>query len=421
MKKTNRHISEKDFQRYLNNQMTDAERNVFERELQRQPFEAEALEGFEQISTHDLNTDLQEIKKEIIPRKQNKRIQYWAAAATFLLIITSGILLYQLRNETPIPTVTENKSVSKEDTTIDPKINSFQTNNAESEMIPITSEKEVPSAQELEIKPTDKSDVVEEIPKPKAEKSTLILQEKSKDTIFNNTKLADISGLMTPKAKNIYDREFEDFIDSQKNTTEVKFINQSVQNIEINRKRDTEHISQIITNNNIVNVSVVSGEDEKSFDTVRLINPDFAKMEFNPALYPSDTSVLSGRISDLSNLKQITNVGEPVINKAVSGVLKVEMNANLFPKGGMETFEKYLEDKALLPDSYKKKRAVVKMMIDFNEFGTITGFTNQNKADSALFEQAKKIVTEGPIWSPEIKNGRPVTTEKELKIVFRKK
>ena len=144
-------------------------------------------------------------------------------------------------------------------------------------------------------------------------------------------------------------------------------------------------------------------------------------MEFNPTFYPIDSIILKGRIEDLSSLQQIQEVGKPEINKVVSGTLKVETNANLFPKGGMEAFEKYLTQNAILPDNHKKKRVIVKILVNFDEFGNITRFTNQNKANSALFEQAKKIVTEGPLWSPEINNGRPVTTEKELKIVFRKK
>ena len=113
MTKQKKHISEKDFQRYLADQMTDAERNAFERELQKYPFEAEALEGFQQISPEELSDDLQELKAKLFSEKRKIRYRFWAAAATLLLLVTTGILWFQLKNNNPVPVVTENEVTPK--------------------------------------------------------------------------------------------------------------------------------------------------------------------------------------------------------------------------------------------------------------------------------------------------------------------
>jgi hypothetical protein len=79
------HIGKDDFRRYLNNRMTDAERNAFERELQKHPFEAEALEGFQQVRDADLDNDLLEISAKIPVKRSRNNIRYLTVAATFLV------------------------------------------------------------------------------------------------------------------------------------------------------------------------------------------------------------------------------------------------------------------------------------------------------------------------------------------------
>lgn len=424
MTKENKHINEKDFQRYLKNQMTDAERNAFERELQKHPFEAEALEGFQQISTDELNNDLRELQAKTYSKKQKPHYRYWAAAATILLLITSGILWFQLKDETPVPTITENKSAAIDDTVIEPQINLLQTPVVENDQIPVTREEEIAPPPVSEIRSSDKKGVVSAKSEFKAEKPAPSAQNKS---LANEEVLAEQLNLqdkISPNERSISIIEFQDKIDTKKNTTEVKFINQSVQNNEINRISDTDRTSsQLISNSNFVKASVVAGEEEKPFDTSQLNKPEFAKMKFNPALNPTDTIQVLSMIQDQSKPIPVTieGAGRLEINKALNGAIKVESNANVWPEKGMEAFEKYLEDNAVLPDNYGKRRVVVEILVMFDEFGSITGFANQNQADSVLFEKAKTIVGNGPKWSPEIRNSRPVTSEKELKIIFKKK
>ncbi|HKJ78745.1 MAG TPA: hypothetical protein VKA10_04395, partial [Prolixibacteraceae bacterium] len=105
MKNENPYINEANFRRYLNNQMSDAERNRFERELEKNPFEAEALLGYEKSPTNEFNKEIEELKKEIRGKKRSSVSRYWAAAATVLLLVTAGLFWTQLNNETPTPEV----------------------------------------------------------------------------------------------------------------------------------------------------------------------------------------------------------------------------------------------------------------------------------------------------------------------------
>jgi len=107
------HISKKDFFRYLKNEMPDSERNAFEKELQKHPFEAEALEGFSNYKSENIENDLNDLQKQIAPVKQKNRFRFMAAAATILLLITAGVIWMQIQTENKPLQTAETKSVEK--------------------------------------------------------------------------------------------------------------------------------------------------------------------------------------------------------------------------------------------------------------------------------------------------------------------
>ncbi|MBN1985605.1 MAG: carboxypeptidase-like regulatory domain-containing protein, partial [Prolixibacteraceae bacterium] len=90
------------------------------------------------------------------------------------------------------------------------------------------------------------------------------------------------------------------------------------------------------------------------------------------------------------------------------------------PVGGMDNFEKYVKENAILPENYPSKRAVVKVKLHLNSGGKIIKIVNINNSGQELFEKTKQIILNGPDWVPEIKNGKNVESETELRIVFKK-
>ncbi len=113
------HISRKDFFRYLKNEMTDSERNAFEKELQKHPFEAEALEGFSDFKPENIENDLNDLQKQIAPVKQKNRFRFMAAAATILLLITAGVIWMQIQTENKPLQTAETKPVEKAEKSIE--------------------------------------------------------------------------------------------------------------------------------------------------------------------------------------------------------------------------------------------------------------------------------------------------------------
>ncbi len=431
MTKKNKHISEKDFQRYLADNMTDAERNAFERELQKYPFEAEALEGFQQISPEELSDDLQELKAKLFSEKRKNSYRYWAVAATLLLLVTSGILWIQLKDKNPVPAVTENKIIPKPEVKAAPEEEKITTQNQpekETQVQILSAPKEANVEEpEIKIKPAQSKKAVSKVAETKTDKTQTVTQPKTLNIVNNFAQTQNNINKNANSKNGIADMQFQD-----KYETPNKFMNFG--NTENPAKRssttninDSIHLPESIFSGKIGNAMAVSNVGgygtEKNFDSTQKGASGISNIEFGQSGPTSDTNKVFGTFPIHANQNEITirGYGKPEINKEVSSALKTESNVHVSPAGGMIEYEKYLEKKAVLPDNYKRNRVVVKLLVTFDKFGSISGITNENKADSLVFEMAKKIIETGPKWSPEIRNRMPVNSEKELRIVFRKR
>ena len=107
------HINDEDFARYLENKMTGTERNAFEKELQKHPFETEALEGFEVISQENIQKDLNEIRAKIKPQQRNC-FRCFAAAASILLVVSAGIVWMEVKDQNTVLEMAETKNIEKQ-------------------------------------------------------------------------------------------------------------------------------------------------------------------------------------------------------------------------------------------------------------------------------------------------------------------
>ena len=102
----NRKKELEDFLRYSQDQMSEEERNAFERSLQQDPFDAEALEGLSSITPEEATADIARLRDKV-RRRTTKRIEttrttrtMWyrvAAAVAVLLVVTS--VLFTLFND----------------------------------------------------------------------------------------------------------------------------------------------------------------------------------------------------------------------------------------------------------------------------------------------------------------------------------
>jgi hypothetical protein len=89
------------FLRYGSSEMTDQERNRFEKELQADPFAEEAMEGISSLTAGEAKADLEELDKRLTERIRNtNRILFYRVAASIaVLMVLSTVYITVFRNQ----------------------------------------------------------------------------------------------------------------------------------------------------------------------------------------------------------------------------------------------------------------------------------------------------------------------------------
>ncbi len=113
MKKNKKNIDDqaKEIIRYLEDKMTPAERNSFEKKLQSDPFLAEAVEGYSFNDYVEVEDDINELKKKLRSRTRSRStLLYRVAAAVVVLFGISSVLLVKNLRRTDLK-IAENRSI----------------------------------------------------------------------------------------------------------------------------------------------------------------------------------------------------------------------------------------------------------------------------------------------------------------------
>lgn len=381
----NKHINEEKFKSYLENRMTNKERNAFEKKLQKNPFEAEALEGFELGSAKNIQKDLKELKEKIHPQKQKNVKRYWAAAATFLLLVSTSLIWVQLNNQAPVRELTEAKPIENKSTTAEkqPKITEPNENKT------------------LE---DEGNNVVENL-NPEPEKENISTQK----AIVTNNDSEKI--------------ESADILTDEAEISETIFLETEPQTETLQEKNSSlRGVSSEIDSNFAVTVAGI--EKQKNTETISTTNFAYKVNEISE-IQAQNKSEAAEKLQEFqfvaneNNQNQVQPSATAPREKSGNRIFAEDSKAT--PVLGIIEFENYIDSSAILSTNFKRNKATVKLIIEINELGETTRFQNLNKTDSLLFEHTKQIILNGPKWNPEIKNGVAISSEIELKIVFRKK
>ncbi len=425
MTKRKAHIDETSTRRYLNKEMTGAERNAFEKELQKDSFATEAMEGLELLSGTAFDQDLKELKARINKPKKKKRIPYYAAAATILLLVTAGIIWMQLDKQNPVPQMTETK--------IQPEI-----------------ETEKSAKPSIQVEPKESAEVFEEKENDAGEQETSPAEKEVAQPLQKSAR---------PK---LVAKDPEKRIELPKAEADSEVLNFAIvaDEVEVDEevilaasKSQAKDKSGPITDSNVVRGIIVSADDRQPIPGVSIIKKGtnkgvitdldgrftmpldedsnatlvarFVGMETNEFQPGKDSNnIIQLEPSELA-LDEVVTVGYGTQKKqeVTGSVSRVEMeprNSEAIPVGGYESYNDYLNKNTILPDNYPEKKLVVKLQIELDANGKVETIKNTNSANEEFFNKAKTLVENGPEWQAEYSNNRPVKSTVKLRIVFRK-
>ena len=331
-----------DFLRYKQNKMTDRERNAFERNLQKDPFAAEAYEGFEAIDPDLAEKDVSELRKELKKRTGgNQRIiWYRIAASVAVLMILSAIFIITDKREEP-----EQLAYSP----------------AEQKKVEIQILKEEPVKESLEYAALP----VEE--KQKVESD----QEKSSPTA------ARAAGAEVKNEKKAETREDQVLI---------------------------EHHEAVMAADEVRPVMADAAEKAMPSKSARLIKTSDTVTENKP-----DTSDI--------NLNEVVVVGYGTRGD----IDEVAKNYTPpLPVTGRSAFDKYIRDNIRRPDTTTSgQRVVVVLNFNVNPGGKIDSIKVLRSPARIFSDEAIRLIMEGPSWKPAEENGKTITDEVRVRIVFK--
>lgn len=356
MNNKGKHISEKDYLRYLGNEMNDAGRNAFEKELQKQPFEAEAIEGLQRIGSEKLEADLKDLHDRLLGKNNaGRRTMWWAAAAAVVVLTTSTILWVQLSEQSNAPQVAENLVKESKGEMASPEKEALQAHEG------IKSEK----------KPGDENKSAQKKGTP--DKSPAEIPPSALKEIDEETTPAGV-----PK-------EVRDTKEAEPVTTE---------NIADSGKNNEPQMSN-------------AGQADLIY---QLVEEDI-EIAFEIADEEESAILCAGN----TELKNVVTASQSSGRESIAGI-----NQKAMPMMDEKAFEKYLQSKALLPKDYPKNMDTLTLLIKINQAGEISEMTNIYQANPELFEKGREIIRSGPAWQPALINGFAIASELELEIIFRK-
>jgi len=315
-----------DFIRYIRGEMTKREENIFQRQLQKDPFAEEAAEGLSEILPEEAVSDLDKLGSKLKTRIHGRQrfTYYRIAASVAVLMIVSSVFIIVNKNKTgEEPLETTLKKVTLE----------------------------IPESKGIEATEKIKSTNIIAEPEPKAEEPVELIEP-----------VKSVAADIAPEIP-----------------------------IEIAEEKQETVIPE--KSENLIQTGAKEAE--------RLVSED-RHIQPTAALPDKATPTAVGGAMKKSEYKEI-NYSPPE------------------PSDGMKSFDLYVEENIrkplTLPDG---QRAVVELNLLIESTGAIDSIQVTSSPGIEFSEEAIRLIKEGPEWKPAVEDGRAISDEVKIKIVFYK-
>ena len=448
MRGNNKHIDSEAFRKYRTDEMTSEERNAFEKELQKDHFLAEALEGLEQLTPEETIEGLKGLSKRIAMPQRKKRIRLVASAASILLLVSIGVLWLQIQKEDPLPKVTQTEKIE-----LPRKVQ-------EKEKIIALPEPVSPEIEVEEIKPleaqveTEKVVVaptlmetglkVSTIEKKKPEVVSEVQEESLAEVEPAEALMGKVQGIsVTAKGsqpiKNASNLAIPDSNIRIRGITTIKSANLPASTktlrgkvIAAADKMPLPGVTLVEKGGTNGTVTDMDGNFELPLsDSNSIVTASFIGME-NKEISPANNlnTVIELEPNDLA-LEEVVVVGYGTQKKSSLTGSASNVNAETEPESqpqsehaspieGYKNLRNYLKEEAILPNDYPQNKVVVRLKIHLDAKGKILNFEKLNNAPDDLYLKARELILNGTGWKPALENGRTTSSFVTLRIVFKK-
>jgi TonB family protein len=393
-----------DFLRYGGDEMTNRERNAFEKRLQSDPFAEEASEGFTETDPFLAETDISTLRKRLSRKTtRKKRILLYRVAASLAAVMILTSIFFIDRREKPAEQFTQTPATPlvKESPVL--PLQSPEEAGIKDQMAVMSDKRDQPEAKGLIKIPPGNAETrseetnpvhLEEVAISEARESEPeIVAEKAKP--LSTTGLDGVPGQSVPVRGKIISSEDNQPLPGA--TITLKGTSQGAIadtggnfTLDVNKAADKVFVAQF------------TGMNPKEFKAGEDTNLEIKLDPSFPAL--SDVVVVGYGAKDPEMVKTGTSEGYTLPQ----------------PVNGKADFERYIRDNIKRPDSAATgQRVVVVLSFMVKKTGKPDSIKVVKSPGKAFSDEAIRLIREGPAWKPASEKGITKRDEVRIRIVFK--
>jgi hypothetical protein len=442
MSKDKIHIR-KDLQNFLDytgDRMSDRERNAFEKELQKDPFASEALEGMSFVNPPDLASDMADLQSQLKKRITIRRrvIIYRIAAAVAIFFIISASLLTVYYDKLglfrgPVAITEPEKSEFAS-----PAPEPSETNVQQQLLHEQQSKADKPEHQDMGkgITKTTRVAIPEQISDTEGKADRVIISpspnepcEEEADVTVEDLENVSGSNESAPAAlkEMIYTRGNGALSDkigagmvtgvvlSSENKTPLAGAVISLKGSNVTAITDLEGKFEIKAGG--------TGQEILVVDFIGMIRqevpcPDNKDINIlmDPSNEASEDVLIKGFGSSIASVKSETARSFQTGDEASTGTYQPAS-----PADGYRRYRNYISENINYPGSTELDKAVVVLGFVVNSSGKPEQYSVLMSPGAAFSNEAIRLLLHGPLWIPAQKNGKYLPEETRIRIVFNRK
>ncbi len=409
-----KHRSTNEYLKYLKGELPHRERNSFERELEADSFEKEAIEGLETLSPQEAEEDLLLLHDKLRKRlKRRRRIAIYSIAASVASILIVGSIflnIYQLNPDAA------KESLSGDEIFMQDEPEKQGAAPVKEELAfkeAVSSNEKVAAKRAVSETPVSKA-ASEAVKAPAPEADELMVMEaepqKSRKKDRSETK-----GNAAPAPASVLSERVSGVVLSSEDMEPLPGASLFVKGSDKALVADMEGRFSLVA-------------DQESQATVIA---SYVGMETGEYQLTQGTDNRVVMQPDMAHLDEVVVVAYGVQKKtvpsaAVQGVdLEEEYDYSIAtgaePEGWLEAYKIYMEEHIRFPagDSISKREVVV-LKFNVEADGTISGIATLRSPGEKFSELAIKLIQEGPSWNPARDENGTTDDVVRMRIVFKR-
>jgi hypothetical protein len=434
-----------DFLRYLDGNLSDRERNRIERNLMRDPFEGEAMEGLSGKATREIREDIDMIDRQIGKRVSVKRSFTWyrvaAIIAILLAISITFITVFDDRIGQLSRRVADTETQPAEEKMEESLTGGdLQTDQQERAIQPEIPESEAAQAVEQVIQSVpppaieETQDQVTEIAGIIAEETEEILADDLLDEFALETETRE--EVMAMEAGEIVITEDEALGEADMDVVERDDAPAAIaaQPLAASKARMMEMTAGELTEGpglRTISGTVVSSEDDRPLRGVSIMvkgTPTSVVSDMGgnfsiPLSSDSDNTLVADFIGmesrevSIGDQTEMEIILQPDLSSRDDVVLVDPGEGNTFQPAG---FEEYIEMNISFPEGSDLIRATVILSFTIGPDGRPDDITVLSSPDISFSNEAVRLLNEGPDWDPPAREAESGQHSTLLRILFMK-